>query len=222
MSYLSNFRLLLASILSALFVLLSLVACSQSNLPMSATPLPTAPAPTATPLPRGGNLTIRSDADVPNLRPWQPRSRGEEQLIGMLYSGLTRLDSKLRPQPDLASAWESAPDGRVITFTLRSDVSWHDGQPLSAADVAYTLSALHEISPTTALLSDMRRISNVSTPTSTTVVLQLTERYAPLLSMLTVPILPKHLLIDKDIATFDFWNVQIGSGPFQFEERLPG
>ena len=222
MSYLPNFRLLFASILTTLFVLVGLLACSQSNLPVSSTPLPTALPPTPTSLPRGGNLTIRSDADVPNLRPWQPRSRSEEQLIEMLYSGLTRLDAQLRPQPDLATAWEAAPDGRVITFTLRSDVTWHDGQPLSAADVAYTLSALREISPTTALLSDMRRITNVSTPTSTTLVVQLTERYAPLLSMLTLPILPKHLLIDKDIASVDFWNVPVGSGPFQFEERKPG
>ena len=42
---------------------------------------PTAAPPTATPLPRGGDLAVRLDADVPNLRPWQPRSRGEEQLI---------------------------------------------------------------------------------------------------------------------------------------------
>lgn len=222
MSYLPNLRLLLASVVTTLLLLVGLVACSQSSLPISSTPIPTAPPPTATPLPRGGNLTIRADADIPNLRPWQPRSRAEEQLISMLYSGLVRLDAKLRPQPDLVSAWDAAPDGRVITFTLRSDVSWHDGQSLTSDDAAYTLNALREISPTTALLSDLRRITQVSTPNSTTLVLELSERYAPMLSMLTVPVLPKHLLIDKDIANFDFWNLPVGSGPFQFEERKPG
>lgn len=222
MSYLPNCRLLIASIVLGLLILFGLAACALDPQPDPPTPVPTLPPPTATPLPRGGNLTIRLDADIPNLRPWQPRSRGEEQMIELLYSGLTRLDPKLEPQPDIATAWDAAPNGRLITFTLRTDVRWHDGVPLTAEDVAYTLGALRAISPTTALLSDMQRIAEVSTPTTSTVAISLTERYAPIFSMLTVPILPKHLLIDKDISALDFWDVPIGSGPFQFLERQAG
>ena len=70
-----------------------------------------------------------------------------------MYNGLTRLDARLQPQPDLATGWEASQDGRLITFTLRSNITWHDGRPLTADDVAYTLSALRELSPTTALLA---------------------------------------------------------------------
>jgi peptide/nickel transport system substrate-binding protein len=130
-----------------------------------------------------------------------------------------RLDATLQPQLDLASEWQATPDGRTITFTLRSDLRWHDNTPLTSADVAYTLTALNTISPTTALLSDLTRIEQVTTPTSTTVELTLNERYAPIFSVLTLPILPKHLLIDKAIDRFDFWDAPIGSGPFRLEER---
>src|SRR5436309_1015821 len=187
-------RLFLASVALAVFTLALLVGCALDPAPP---PPPTPAPPPPTPLPRGGNLTIRLAADVPDLRPWQPRSRGEEQLTSLLYNGLTHLDAKLQPQPDLATGWDASPDGRLITFTLRADVVWHDGKPLGADDVAYTLSALRELSPTTALLTDLHKVAQVDTPTTSTVVLSLTERYAPIFADLAVPILPKHLLIGK-------------------------
>lgn len=219
MSYIPLRRLLWVSVLLALLVLGVLVGCALNPVP---DPTPPPLPPTPTPLPRGGNLTIRMAADVTNLRPWQPRSRAEEQIISVIYNGLTRLDADLRPQPDVAQRWDASVDGRVITFTLRPDVTWHDGTPLTAADVIYTLDALRAISPTTALLSDLRRISSLTAPTSTTVVLALSERYAPILPALAVPILPKHLLAGSEIAERNFWEVPVGTGPFKFAERKPG
>ncbi|HEX5692125.1 MAG TPA: ABC transporter substrate-binding protein, partial [Roseiflexaceae bacterium] len=219
MSYLPTRRLFALSVTLALFVLVILAGCALDPAPP---PPPTPLPPTPTPLPRGGTLSIRLATDIPELRPWQPRSRGEEQVVGMLYTGLTRLDAKLQPQPDLATTWQPSADGRLITFTLRTDAAWHDGTPLTADDVVYTLSALRELSPTTALLDDMRRIADVSAPATNTVVLSLTERYAPIFADLATPILPRHLLIGKDIATLDFWTAPVGSGPFQFGKREPG
>ncbi len=219
MSYIPTRRLFMLSAALALAILVFLAGCALDPAPP---PTPTPPPPTPTPLPRGGTLTMRMDADVPELRPWQPRSRGEEQISSMLYSGLTRLDAQLQPQPDLASAWDASADGRLITFTLRTNVVWHDGRPLTADDVVYTLGALRELSPTTALLDDVRRIAEVTAPATNTVVLSLTERYAPIFADLAVPILPKHLLIGKNIATLDFWETPVGSGPFQFGAREPG
>src|SRR6185503_16818227 len=105
MSYLPTRRLLFLSAGLALLVLTFLAGCALDPPPP---PTPTPPPPTATPLPRGGNLTIRLAADPADLRPWQPRSRGEEQITALLYNGLTRLDAQLQPQPDLASAWDAS------------------------------------------------------------------------------------------------------------------
>lgn len=222
MNYLPNRRILVASVAFAVFALGLLAACAsdQAAAPTAiATPAP----PTPTALPRGGTLTVRASADAPELRPWQPRSRAEEQAITLLYSGLTHLDNKLQPRPDLAERWDTSADGRLITFTLRSNLNWHDGAPLTADDVAYTIGALREISPTTALLADLRdRIATVSTVATNTVEISLTERYAPILADLAVPILPKHLLNGKNLAAINFWDVPIGSGPFKFVKREPG
>src|SRR2546423_10483561 len=102
MNYIPIRRLFILSAAFALVFLVLLVGCALNPAPA---PTPTPPPPTPTPLPRGGNLTVRLAADIPDLRPWQPRSRGEEQVISLLYSGLVRLDSKLQPQPDIAKRW---------------------------------------------------------------------------------------------------------------------
>ncbi|RRR73699.1 MAG: peptide ABC transporter substrate-binding protein [Candidatus Viridilinea halotolerans] len=220
-------RLFWLSAALTLLIFLLLTACSAPQegalptapLPPTATPLP----PTATPLPRGGELRVALDAALPNLRPWQPRSRGEEQMIAMLYSGLMRLDAELQPVPDLASGWTTTPDGRTLTFTLRSDLQWHDGTPLEAADVLFTLERLRALPPTsTAMLGDLRYISGAVAHDATTIVFTLTSRFAPLLASLSLPILPSHLLADQDLAQFNFWEMPVGSGPFRVREVLPG
>jgi peptide/nickel transport system substrate-binding protein len=219
MNYIPTRRIFVASVALAMVALAILTGCALDPPPA---PTPTPLPPTPTPLPRGGNLTIRLAADVPDLRPWQPRSRGEEQITALIYNGLTRLDAKLQPQPDLATGWDTSQDGRLITLTLRPDVTWQDGKPFSAEDAAYTLRALRELSPTTALLTDIGKIAQVEAPTSSTLVISLTDRYASIFADLAVPILPKHLLIGKDIATLDFWTAPVGTGPFQLGERQPG
>ncbi len=210
---------------SSLILLLVLASCSFSS-PEATTPVPTA-APTAAVLevPEGGTLSVRIDQDVGALHPWAPSSHAEEQMLRLLYRSLTRLDANLVPQPDIATSWTSDSSGRTLTMTLRTDVTWHDGTPLQAADAAWTLNMLRDISPTTTLLSDLHTyIADVQAPTSSTLVLKLNEAYAPLLAELSTPILPEHIFGSRppeQLAGTDFWREAIGSGPFKFEERQP-
>lgn len=227
MSVVPTRRLFWLSLGAAILFVVLLAGCDlAAGLPQAPPPAaPTVPAapPTPTPLPRGGDLRVRLAADVPDLRPWQPRSRGEEQVTAMLYSGLMRLDDRLRPVPDLAESWETTPDGRTLTFTLRSGLSWHDGAPLDAGDVLFTLERLRGLPLTsTALLADLRYIEAATAPTSSTVVLTLTSRFAPVLPALAVPVLPRHQLEGRDIGALNFWEAPVGSGPFRLAERRPG
>lgn len=60
-------------------------------------------------------------------------------LIGLLYSGLVRLTPELGVEPDLAESWAISEDGRVYTFTLRDDLKFRSGKPITAADFVYSL-----------------------------------------------------------------------------------
>ena len=220
-------------------VLVLLTGCdlTSSSMPTAETPAAAtatadsapgnAPAATETAptVPQGGAFTLRIDADVPDLKPWDLRSRGEEHIADLMYNGLVRLDDQLEPQPDLAEKWETSPDGGLITFTIRSGVTWHDNQPLTSDDVLWTLNMLRTITPTNALLSDLRaNIGQVRSPITQTVVISLTQPYAPLLSELAVPILPRHRLQNRppeEISELNFWEIPVGSGPFKFDTRNP-
>lgn len=56
-----------------------------------------------------------------------------------IFSGLVRLDRDLKVQPDLAERWDISPDGKVYTFHLNTKATFHDGRPVTAEDVQYSL-----------------------------------------------------------------------------------
>ena len=71
-------------------------------------------------------------------------SQADRDLTSLIFSGLTRVDDYGQPAPDLAQSWEVSSDGLTYTFHLRKGVTWQDGQPFSAQDVAFTASLLRD------------------------------------------------------------------------------
>ncbi|MCL5677084.1 MAG: ABC transporter substrate-binding protein [Firmicutes bacterium] len=85
-----------------------------------------------------GALTFVTTSD-PTFNPWSPNAYQESNLINeMLFPGLTRWDKEYKPEADLATEWSTSPDGLTWTFKLREGVTWTDGQPFTADDVAFT------------------------------------------------------------------------------------
>jgi peptide/nickel transport system substrate-binding protein len=81
--------------------------------------------------------------------------------IRMLYDTLVRPDENHQPAPSLATSWEASDDATTWTFTLRDDVAFHDGTPLTAADVAYTIErvlAPDSLSPVSSVLQRISRL----------------------------------------------------------------
>lgn len=79
-----------------------------------------------------------SEPGEKELDPALAQAGGASGLAGLLYSGLVRLTPELEIIPDLAESWQVSPDGSVYTFTLREDLAFHSGRPLTAADVAFS------------------------------------------------------------------------------------
>jgi oligopeptide transport system substrate-binding protein len=77
--------------------------------------------------------------DPVTLDPAMSRESRSHQFVAHIYSGLTRLDDGLRIQPDLAAGWTISDNGTVYTFTLREGITFHDGTPITAEDVQYSL-----------------------------------------------------------------------------------
>src|SRR5262245_37657828 len=89
---------------------------------------------------RGGVLLAAIAADPPSLDAHQESTFANIELIAPLYSTLLQIDPYHYPKiiGDLATEWKIAPDGLTYTFKLHSGVRFHDGSPLTSADVKAT------------------------------------------------------------------------------------
>jgi peptide/nickel transport system substrate-binding protein len=154
--------------------------------------------------------------------PLRPRARASA--MRWIFSSLLKFDEEIGLRGDLAERWERSEDGRTLTFWLRKDARWHDGQPVTADDVVFTADLLKR--PT----SYFRNTLHLSTGEpaeftaldSHTVQVTTPRPYAALPSYLTATwaslflIVPKQRLQDGDEAAYEAH--PIGSGPFRFGE----
>ena len=144
-------------------------------------------------------------------------------VISMVYDDLVSYDADMNLAPWLATDWTVSTDGLTITFKLVENAKWHDGEPLTAADVKFTIDFYKEKeAPYDTSL--MNRIDTVETDGDYTVIVHMTEPYAWAVNDFEdVPIMPEHIWADKD---WD-WPVHpdampIGSGPFKWDSYLDG
>ncbi len=96
--------------------------------------------------PQGGKL-VRLYQDPPTLDPHLTTDNISGGLVNEVFGGLVTLDLDLNVVPDLAESWDISPDGRVYTFHLRPDAKFHDGKPVTARDVRWSLERVAD--PTT-------------------------------------------------------------------------
>lgn len=146
----------------------------------------------------------------------------DQDLVALLFNGLTRVDERGEVAPDLAEHWEISQGGLVYTFFLRDDALWHDGAPLTAADVVFTVNVMQSPEFKGApFLSDMWRSVVVEQVDSYTVRFTLRAPLAPFLDYTTIGILPQHILGGVPVADLgkSLYNASpIGTGPFKIEE----
>ena len=188
-----------------------------------ATPGPAAAADTPR---RGGVLLAVIAADPPSLDRHQESTFACIQLVAPLYSTLVQIDPYSYPKivGDVASDWRIAPDGLTYMFRIRPGIRFHDGSPLTAADVKATYDKI--VFPPAGTLSIRKNayteIASIEAPDPSTVVFKLKFPSASLLNNLASPwnvIYPKKYL-DRDPNYFKT-NV-VGSGPFKFKGHTRG
>lgn len=159
------------------------------------------------------------------LDPLLATSQPDRDLSALLFNGLTRGDGRGGSQPDLARSWRIEDGGKRYVFTLRDDVTWHDGRKFTARDVLFTLQLIQDPGfPGDRALADLWRTVKVEAPNDYTIVCTLPNVYAPFLAYTTVGILPAHLLADVkagDLPNEAFNLRPVGTGPFRFVNLDP-
>jgi peptide/nickel transport system substrate-binding protein len=145
----------------------------------------------------------------------------DEDLVALIFNGLTRTNEKGELEPDLASSWTASPDGRIYLFHLRHDIRWSDGEAFDADDVLFTIGLMQDPDfPGVPYLSNLWRTVSIEKVDAFTIRFRLKEPFPPFADYTTIGILPKHILRDvpaRDLLIHPFNTHPIGTGPLLLE-----
>ena len=166
---------------------------------------------------RGGSLTEGVVGSPRFINPVLALSDADRDLTALVYSGLLRATPDGKYVPDLASDYSVSEDGKVYTVTLKSDATFHDGAPISAQDVFYTVQKTQAPALKSPARANWDGVA-VEALDEHTVRFTLRSPYAPFIGNLTFGILPKHLWEGVSDEAFPWSDLNIrpvGSGPFK-------
>lgn len=173
---------------------------------------------------RGGTVYRHLEADCRTLNWVLYTTAYENYVLRYLYDRLLDYDQNLEIVPVLAKDYEISKDHLSITVTLRDSLRWHDGVPITAEDVKFTVEKI--LDPTVAAVNKegwFSRLDRVEVLDDRTVEFKWKEPYAPSLHAITqlAPI-PKHIYGEGNFNENPANRAPVGSGPFKFEEWRTG
>ena len=151
-----------------------------------------------------------------SISPLSARTQADRDLIALVFGGLVRLGPEGGFAPDLAATWTMSDEGRTWTFDLREEATWHDGEPVTAEDVVFTIDTLRDPEYTGPGSFSWEDVI-VTAVDERTVRFELTTPLGGFLQAATQPIVPAHLLRDVPVARLadePFGRQPVGSGPF--------
>lgn len=149
-------------------------------------------------------------------------SEVDTSLSRLIYGSLMRYDGKQELQTDLADKVDISADKKTYTFSLNRNARWHDGEPLTARDVAFTFELIQDPKVGSPLLNSFQGV-HVSVVDDYTIQFILSEPYPAFLSAMTTGILPEHVWSDipRDQTRLAEANLKpVGSGPYQFKRFI--
>lgn len=166
---------------------------------------------------RGGTL-VEGVVGTPRfVNPLLASSDADRDLSALVYSGLLKANADGSYSPDLAESFSISEDGLTYSFKIREDARFHDGKPVTADDVEFTVLKAQD-----SALKSPRRVSwegvAVEKRGTHEVVFTLKQPYAPFIGNLSLGILPRHVWqsFASDQFPFSSHNVEaVGSGPYR-------
>lgn len=156
------------------------------------------------------------------VNPVLATSDTDRDLSSLLYSGLLRINTKGELIPDLADSYSISEDNLTYSFKIKDKAVFHDGTPVTADDIIYTISQTQD----PAIKSPKRpnwdgvRVQKIS---DREIEFELSSPYAPFIYNTTLGILPKHKWQDITTEEFSFTTLNtndIGSGPYQIKNII--
>jgi peptide/nickel transport system substrate-binding protein len=169
--------------------------------------------------PPGGSLIVLSDREPDNLNPLTFDSNPAYQLVHLMFRALARRDSTLSSYtPDLLQSWQV--EGNKVVMKVRPGLKWHDGRPVRAEDVVFTIERQKDDKVGSPRKPDVEGVQSVRAVDSLTVEATLNRTSpAAINALLEVIPVPKHILEGVDPAQMrfhEFSRKPVGNGLYRF------
>ena len=206
------------AVIAALVLALAVIAVAI-GMP-AVTPTTATATPTPIPVPEVPPYREGALGRPFSINPLAARTQVDRDLVSLVFGGLTRLGPDGALVPDLASRWTVDETGKTWTFTIRSDARWHDGEPVIAGDVVYTVDVMRDPAYTGPGAGSWREVTAVELDPRT-VRFDLATPLGGFDRLTTQAIAPAHLLRGtpvESLADSPFGRTPVGSGPFEIAE----
>lgn len=168
-------------------------------------------------------LTIATTTDVVNFNPLIGNSRSDNWITNLMYPHLMTISNTGAKQPELATKWgyETPTKGY---YDIRPDMTWSDGKPLTAEDVAFTLNAVKKDKPAGTLYGQMANFASAKATSKTHVEVDLSAPDSSVLEEVGFwgNIVPEHVFGQGSVATFANRGDWVGAGPYTLKQMQVG
>ncbi len=192
------------------------------------TPSVTGPADETDPIDLSQMYRIGSISEPTTFCPIFSTDARSSFIINLMFDSLLDTDENLELIGQIAETWEVSDDGLELTFFLRDDVYWHDGEQLKADDVAFTYNILLHDDYTGVRKEVVKHVDSVEAVNDFEFKIYMNQVDAPLMfatAASSTAIMPKHIFHDTPIKEMkeheNSWD-PIGSGPYKFKEYTAG
>ncbi|MEV6964149.1 ABC transporter substrate-binding protein [Hamadaea sp. NPDC051192] len=170
-------------------------------------------------------LTIATTTDVVNYNPLVGNSRTDYWVSNLMYPRLLTIDANGAKSPMLAAEYGYA-DDKTGYYTIRSDMKWSDGQPVTAEDVAYTINAIKQYKPTgNTTYGQLANVESATAASATRVELHLSKPDATVIPEVGywMNVVPKHVFEKQgDVSKFANNADWVSAGPYKLVSAVKG
>ncbi|MEZ5657017.1 MAG: ABC transporter substrate-binding protein [Burkholderiaceae bacterium] len=172
---------------------------------------------------KGGLIVIGTTQKPRHLNSAVQSGIATMQPAAQLFAFPLLMNAKWQPQPYLAESWELSEDSRSIRMKLRENATFHDGRPITAEDLQFSIETIRENHPFKAMMGP---VNAVTIEGKHVAVIRLSEPHPALplaLSTSFAAVIPKHIYGDgQDVKRHPRNSNPVGSGPFKLVEFKPG
>ncbi len=199
-------------VLVLVLVVLAVLAPGQAMVQAQGTP-------TVTPK-MGGTLIAARAADAKGLDPHKQTAFSSFRMLELIYDPLLALDKDMKVVPNLAESWKWSDDSKMLTLTLRKNVKFHNGDPMTSDDVKFSFERILDEKTAAAARSSFTDITKIDTPDPYTVVFTLKAPNASITAAMTNP---NSAILDKKavIGGADPGKMDVGTGAFKLVKWDP-